>query len=195
MKDPYMIMSLLILGPKVPGNDIDMYLQPLVDNLKELWIKGILMYDVSKHENFKLHATLLWTINDFRAYGNLSGWSTKGKLACLVYNNDTMFRRLKFGFKMCYMGHRRFLPQGHIWHKKKSLFDGTDEHRMKSNELFGDQLLHQLKNVTNVQFGKDENGKTRKRKRKENELNWRINSFFFFFFFKKNKKICLIGQH
>jgi hypothetical protein len=53
---------------------------------------------------------------------------------------------------------------------------------MKSNELFGDQLLHQLKNVTNVQFGKDENGKTRKRKRKENELNWRIKSFFFFFF-------------
>ncbi len=59
MKDPYMIMSLLILGPKVPGNDIDMYLQPLVDNLKELWIKGILMYDVSMRENFKLHATFL----------------------------------------------------------------------------------------------------------------------------------------
>ncbi|XP_062145287.1 uncharacterized protein LOC133852537 [Alnus glutinosa] len=35
MKDPYMIMSFLIPGPKAPGNDIDVYLQPLVDDLQE----------------------------------------------------------------------------------------------------------------------------------------------------------------
>jgi hypothetical protein len=56
MKDPYMIMSLLIHGPKVPGNDIDVYLQPLMDDLKELWIEGVPTYDASMHENFKLHA-------------------------------------------------------------------------------------------------------------------------------------------
>jgi len=67
MKDPYMIMSLLIPGPKAPGNDIDVYLQPLVDDLQELWTEGIPTYDASTHENFKLHATLLWTINDFSA--------------------------------------------------------------------------------------------------------------------------------
>jgi len=64
--------------------------------------------------------------------------------------------------------------------KKKSFFDGTEEHRMKPNELSGDQLLHQLKNLTNVRFGKDEKGKSRKRK--ENELNWTKNSIFFFNF-------------
>jgi hypothetical protein len=129
-----------------------------------------------------MHATLLWTINDFSAYENLSGWSTKGNLVCPVCNKNTMFRRLKFGFKRCYMGYRRFLPQGHIWRKKKkkSLFDGTEEHRMKPNELSGDQLLHQLKNLTNVRFGKDE--KEKSRKRKENELNWTKNNFFFFNF-------------
>jgi len=72
MKDPYMIMSLLIPGPKAPVNDIDVYLQPLADDLQELWIEGVPTYDASTHENFKLHATLLWTINDFPAYENLS---------------------------------------------------------------------------------------------------------------------------
>jgi len=79
MKYPYMIMSLLIPGPKAPRNDIDVYLQLLVDDLQELWIEGIHTYNASTHENFKLHATLLWTINDFPAYGNLSGWSTTQK--------------------------------------------------------------------------------------------------------------------
>ena len=29
-----------------------------------------------------MRAALMWTINDFPAYGMLSGWSTHGKLAC-----------------------------------------------------------------------------------------------------------------
>ena len=37
MKDSYMILSLLILGRKALGNKIDVYLRPLVDDLKELW--------------------------------------------------------------------------------------------------------------------------------------------------------------
>ena len=34
MKSPFFIMSLLIPGPKSPGNEIDVYLQPLIDELK-----------------------------------------------------------------------------------------------------------------------------------------------------------------
>ncbi|KAL9366182.1 hypothetical protein Peur_037381 [Populus x canadensis] len=30
-----------------------------------------------------MRAALMWTINDFPAYGMVSGWSTHGKLACL----------------------------------------------------------------------------------------------------------------
>jgi hypothetical protein len=29
-----------------------------------------------------MRATLMWTSNDFLAYGMISGWSTHGKLAC-----------------------------------------------------------------------------------------------------------------
>ena len=35
MKEPYFMLSLLILGPHQPGNEIDIYLKPLVDELKE----------------------------------------------------------------------------------------------------------------------------------------------------------------
>jgi hypothetical protein len=159
MKDPYMMMSLLIPGPNAPGNEIDVYLQPLVDDLQELWNEGILTYDSSTQENFKLYTALLWTINDFPAYGNLSGWMTKGHLACPVCNKNTASRRLKFGGKSCYMAHRQFLPQGHIWRTKKSLFDGIEEHRMAPIELSRDQLLQQLENVPNFPFGKDETKK------------------------------------
>ena len=40
MKPEYFLLSLLIPGPTSPGNDIDIYLQPLVDELKDLWDFG-----------------------------------------------------------------------------------------------------------------------------------------------------------
>ena len=35
-----------------------------------------------------MRAVLLWTINDFLAYGMMSGWSTIGNMACPTYNKD-----------------------------------------------------------------------------------------------------------
>ena len=75
MTTPYMFLSCIIPGPKNPKGKIDVYLQPLIDELKILW-EGVLTYDISKRRNFKMKAALLWTINDFPAYGMLSGWST-----------------------------------------------------------------------------------------------------------------------
>ncbi|KAL6333794.1 hypothetical protein AAG906_028980 [Vitis piasezkii] len=80
--EPFLMMSLLIPGPHSPGKEIDVYLRPLIDELKELWHDGIETYDVSIGQYFKMHAAILWTINDFPAYGMLSGWSTKGYMAC-----------------------------------------------------------------------------------------------------------------
>ncbi|XP_028091354.1 uncharacterized protein LOC114291688 [Camellia sinensis] len=37
MKRKFMMLSLLISGPQQPGNDIDVYLAPLIDDLKMLW--------------------------------------------------------------------------------------------------------------------------------------------------------------
>ncbi|XP_073049563.1 uncharacterized protein [Primulina eburnea] len=77
MKESNFILSSLIPGPEGPGDAIDVYLKPLIEELKESWELGIETFDASTRQNFKLHASLLWTINDFPAYGNLSGWSTK----------------------------------------------------------------------------------------------------------------------
>ncbi|CAM8982817.1 unnamed protein product [Rhodiola kirilowii] len=78
MKRRYMILSLLISGPKQPGNDIDVYLAPLIDDLKLLWNEGVRTFDASRQEYFNMRAMLMCTINDFPAYGNLSGYSIKG---------------------------------------------------------------------------------------------------------------------
>jgi hypothetical protein len=87
-----------------------------------------------------------------------------------------MFKRLKYGNKTCYMGHRKWLPRGHIWRRKGELFDGTEEHRLAPKELSNDELLRQLDHVTGVQFGK---GNGTKRKRTNDELNWTKKSIFF----------------
>ncbi|KAF3643203.1 putative F-box protein SKIP23-like [Capsicum annuum] len=67
-KDPFMMMSLFILGLQASGKDINVYLHRLVDELKELWSDGVETFDASSGECFKIHAAILWTINDFPAY-------------------------------------------------------------------------------------------------------------------------------
>ncbi|XP_052734056.1 uncharacterized protein LOC128196612 [Vigna angularis] len=81
MSKPYMFLTCLIPGPFNPKVRIDVYLEPLIDDLKKLW-SGVITYDISRRQNFIMRTMLMWTINDFPAYGMLSGWSTHGKLAC-----------------------------------------------------------------------------------------------------------------
>ncbi|KAL8103976.1 hypothetical protein AgCh_028262 [Apium graveolens] len=82
MKQENLILSTLISGPDSPGNNIDVYMQLLITELKELWDIGIETYDALTDQNFKLRACVIWTISSFLGYAMLSGWSTKGKLAC-----------------------------------------------------------------------------------------------------------------
>ncbi|TYK19800.1 uncharacterized protein E5676_scaffold307G00290 [Cucumis melo var. makuwa] len=69
MKEINFFMSLLILDPRSPSREIIVYLQPLIEELKELWNFGVHTYDSLIAQFFQLHSTLLWTINDFAAYG------------------------------------------------------------------------------------------------------------------------------
>lgn len=63
-------------------NNIDVYLQPLVKELKELWTNGVDTYNSFKKVMFKLHANLIWMISDFLDLGSLSGWNTYTCLTC-----------------------------------------------------------------------------------------------------------------
>ncbi|WMV18167.1 hypothetical protein MTR67_011552 [Solanum verrucosum] len=129
MKSEYSILSLLIPGPRSPGNDIDIYLQPLIDELKLLWDSGVETYDASRNQTFQMRAALMWTINDFPTYAMLFGWSTKGKFACPCCNYNTNSHYFKHSQKMCYMDHRVFLPMDHPWTSNKRSFNGKTDFR------------------------------------------------------------------
>ncbi|XP_028758731.1 uncharacterized protein LOC114717701 [Neltuma alba] len=174
MKSPYFMMTLLILGPKCPGNEIDVYLQPMIEELKQLWEVGVQTYDAFSESNFIMYAAVLWTINDFHAYGNLSGWSTKGKFTCPCCHKDTHCISLRS--KLSYMGHRRFRPQNHPWRKDAKSFDGKEELRAPPIPLTGDEALMQLEQLGNISFGK---GQKRKRPTDSKAYNWRKRSIFF----------------
>nr|GEX32729.1 hypothetical protein [Tanacetum cinerariifolium] len=115
-------------GPKQPGNDIDVYLAHLIDDMKTLWVDGVDVYDAYKKETFKLRAMIFCTISDFLAYGNLSGYSTKGKFACPVCEDQTSLRWLTNCKKTVFMGHRRSLESNHPYQKMKKEFDGRVEY-------------------------------------------------------------------
>ncbi|CAL9006080.1 unnamed protein product [Prunus brigantina] len=150
MKRKFMMLTLLISGPKQPGNDIDVYLEPLIDDLKSLWdgIRGV--YDAHNGEYFTLRAALMWTINDFPAYGNLSGCVVKGYKACPICGDDTPSHRLKNGHKICYIGHRKWLPINHPYRRQRAAFNGKPEYGTPPEPLTGEEVLHMVEDGDSV---------------------------------------------
>nr|ABA95952.1 transposon protein, putative, CACTA, En/Spm sub-class [Oryza sativa Japonica Group] len=125
-------------GPKQPGNDIDVYLKPLVEDLKLLWKKeGVPVWDEDKQEEFNLRALLFVTINDWSALSNLSGQSNKGYKACTHCMDETESTYLKHCRKVVYMGHCRFLAANHPVRKKGKHFEHKADHRMKPKHHSG----------------------------------------------------------
>ncbi|KAI5317428.1 hypothetical protein L3X38_037135 [Prunus dulcis] len=149
-KRKFMMLTLLISGPKQPGNDIDVYLEPLIDELKSLWVGIRGVYDAHNGEYFTLRPALMWTINDFPAYGNLSGCVVKGYKACLICGDDTPSRRLKNGHKICYIGHRKWLPINHPYRRQRAAFNGKPEYGIPPKPLTGKEVLHMVENGDRV---------------------------------------------
>lgn len=52
-------MLLLIPSPKCPTIGIDVYLDPLIEELKELWKDRVYTYDARSQQNFKLHEIIM----------------------------------------------------------------------------------------------------------------------------------------
>nr|GEW29916.1 hypothetical protein [Tanacetum cinerariifolium] len=71
MKTRYMFLTIIIPGPHSPKMNIDMFLEPLIYELIRLWKDDVETYDAFKKQDFQLKATLMWTVNDFLAYGML----------------------------------------------------------------------------------------------------------------------------
>ncbi|XP_070003065.1 uncharacterized protein [Nicotiana sylvestris] len=88
-------------------------------------------------------------------------WSTKGRWACPTCNYDTCSQYLKHSSKMCYLGHRAFLPHDHPFRKYKKSFSGEEEHRAMPTPLSGVEVLEELREF-NIIFGKGQKKRPRR---------------------------------
>ncbi|KAK1422943.1 hypothetical protein QVD17_18233 [Tagetes erecta] len=176
MKESSFMLSLLIPGPKSPGKDMDVFLRPLVDELKDLWQSGVRTKDAATNTFFTMKAALLWTINDFPARSSLSGWSGQGYKACPTCNEDTPSIRVTN--KVVYVGHRRFLDTNHPWRASLD-FNGEPEARAPPKQFSPTDVEAQLDRLLHRLPGKHPNFGGVTRKREEFELNWSKRSIFF----------------
>ncbi|XP_073152932.1 uncharacterized protein [Henckelia pumila] len=129
---------------------------------------GVEAYDAYRQKTFSLRAILLWTINDFPAYENMSGCIVKGYHACPICGEETYSTRLKHSRKISYTGHRRFLPANHPYRRQRKAFNGDQEFNPAPKPLSGDEVhvldvIHIEKNVCESLLGTllDISGKTK----------------------------------
>ncbi|GKF92983.1 zinc finger, PHD-type containing protein, partial [Tanacetum coccineum] len=158
--------------------DIDVYLRPLIDDLKDLWaLKGVETIDIATCQKFNMRVMVLWTINDFPARSILSRWSGQGYMACPTCNEDTPSMRV-LG-KTAYVGQGRFLKKPHKWRRSRD-FNGETEDGDPPKEFNPDQILTQLNRLSTREKGKHLSYKGVKIKHNVLvELNWTKRSIFY----------------
>ena len=101
LKQGFIFLALVIPGPKHPKKKINMFLRPLIEELKELW-QGIDAYDSHLKCRFNLHAAYLWSIHDYLAYGIFAGWCVHSRLSCPICMDDSDAFRLQHGRKVTF---------------------------------------------------------------------------------------------
>ena len=144
----YFVMLCLLIPTKLSltGSNVDVFMQPLVDELQQLWSRaGVATRDARAYmgmSNFNLRAVLMWTLHDFPAYGLISGLTTKGFKACPVCGPHTVSRRSRILRKNLYSNcHRRYLPQDHYFREADAAFDGEANHDIEEEPLTGNHTI------------------------------------------------------
>ena len=138
-----MFLTVIVPGPNNPKHKLDVFLQPLIAELKQLWDVGVETCDVSRKLNFRLRAALMWTISDFLAYSMLSGWSSAGKLACPYCMEQLQAFMLSHGGKTSWFdNHRKFLCDDHPFRRNKNCFrKNVTEMSLALPIKIGEQIL------------------------------------------------------
>nr|AAP52627.1 transposon protein, putative, CACTA, En/Spm sub-class [Oryza sativa Japonica Group]AAX95744.1 Transposase family tnp2, putative [Oryza sativa Japonica Group] len=97
--------------PRQHGNNIDVFLELIIDDFERLWNEGTRTWDAYAQEYFNLHAMLFCTIIDYLALSNLSGQTVKGKWACSECMEETRNKWLKHSHKSGSSGKLSLPPQ------------------------------------------------------------------------------------
>ena len=155
IRPEFMFLSMVIPSLSSPGRNIDVCLRLLIDELTQLWSSRALTYEISRKHNFVMRATLIWTINDFPAYGMVSGWRTHGKLACpYCMENNKAFTLTNGGKAYFFYCHHHFLPLNHSYRKNiKDFFVGRVEKDVAPRRLFGEELHDVVSEYSAIVFG------------------------------------------
>jgi hypothetical protein len=102
-KRKYLILSILIQGPKQAGIDIDAFLEPPMEDMARLWNERVHMWDQYQQEYFTLYAIIFVCIHDAPKGFTISG-QTKGKSgACPICVDETASVYLLSSRKLVYM--------------------------------------------------------------------------------------------
>ena len=94
MKRKYIHMSMLIEGPKQPGNEINLYLGLLKEELDTLWKTPANTWDAVEKEYFLMRAALLTMVHEYLGYEYLAGLVVHGFSGCIRCMDDTTYRQL-----------------------------------------------------------------------------------------------------
>ncbi|KAL2252647.1 UNVERIFIED_CONTAM: hypothetical protein Sindi_0059400 [Sesamum indicum] len=142
MSFEYMFLMMVIPGPSYPKCLLDVYLEPLIEELQKLEHVGVLMRDNVKNKTFTMRATFIWTVNDLPTSRVVSGWSTAGVMGCSVCMENTRVFYLQNGRKDCYFDcYRRFLLADHLYCRNKKAFSkNLVERKVPRPRLTGEQI-------------------------------------------------------
>ena len=112
----FLMLSLIIPGNKsVTFDTIDIYLEPLFDELVELW-KGIEAIHVSRDNGsmqFTLRDSLLFVIHGLLAYGTLTSLNVHGYHGCTACIFKPFVRYSSSLHKCVYCGNHAYLKMEH----------------------------------------------------------------------------------
>ncbi|KAL3679302.1 hypothetical protein R1sor_022258 [Riccia sorocarpa] len=112
-KKGFILLALIVPGPKQTKN-VDVFLQPFVEELSQLWEGVDDVFDnrthrIGRDRRFVLKDILMWTMHDYPGFGAISGFQTKGYCACPTLRiHVAIWLR-----KVIYLQYSTFLPLDH----------------------------------------------------------------------------------
>ncbi|CAM8917191.1 unnamed protein product [Rhodiola kirilowii] len=142
MKKELNILCMLISGSKSPRKCLNVFMRPLIEELKMLWEDGVYTFDRYDGSSFIMKAAVMWTISDFPGLGMLGGLKTKEYKACPLCLDEIDAMHLTW--RMSYQGHRRWLPSGHDWRSVDNRLNGRIETRDPPTSFSGPDIFHQI---------------------------------------------------
>lgn len=125
---------------------MSVYMQPLIDKLKEAWVKGFRTYDRATKTNFNMYVWYQYSLHDLPAFAIFVGWCVHEKFSCPQCLTAMRFYYLSEGRKYCCFDmHRQFLPLDHEFRQDTKNFRKcvVVEHSTPPR-LTGEQVLSQL---------------------------------------------------